>query len=84
MEYAKKEWNHEAHAGETPPQIISEITQHGKLAVEAIDKAESKVTKDKEEFLRLKNDMHCLQSLRRFLFGESKSRDVGFALQLFQ
>ncbi|MFC5682244.1 alpha-d-galacturonidase [Flavobacterium sp. MAHUQ-51] len=59
LEYAKKEWNHEAHVGETPPQVISEIVQHGKIAVEAIDKAAPSVTKDKEEFNRLKNDVYC-------------------------
>ncbi|PJJ08511.1 glycosyl hydrolase family 67 [Flavobacterium sp. 1] len=73
LDYAKKEWNHEAHAGETPPQIISEITQHGKLAVEAIDKAESKVTKDKEEFLRLKNDMHAYKAFADFFSEKVKT-----------
>lgn len=59
LEYAKKEWNHEAHVGETPPQIINEIVQHGKVAVSAINKAAPNVTKDKEEFNRLKNDVYC-------------------------
>jgi hypothetical protein len=59
LEYAKKEWNHEAHIGETPTQIISEIVQHGKIAVEAINKATPGVTKDKDEFNRLKNDVYC-------------------------
>ena len=59
QEYAKKEWNHEVHVGETPPQIISEIVQHGKIAVEAIEKATPSVTKDKDEFNRLKNDVYC-------------------------
>ncbi|MFV8326658.1 hypothetical protein [Flavobacterium sp. ZS1P14] len=73
LEYAKKEWNHEPHVGETPPQIISEITQHGKLAVEAIDKAEAKVTQDKEEFLRLKNDMHCYKAFADFFSEKVKA-----------
>ena len=73
LDYAKKEWNHEAHAGETPPQIISEITQHGRLAVEAIDKAEAKVTKDKEEFLRLKNDMHAYKAFADFFSEKVKA-----------
>lgn len=73
LEYAKKEWNHEAHVGETPVQIINEITQHGKLAVEAIDKAEAKVTLDKEEFLRLKNDMHCYKAFADFFSEKVKA-----------
>ena len=59
LEYAKKEWNHEAHIGETPTQIIKEIVQHGKIAVEAIDKATPAVKNDKDEFNRLKNDVYC-------------------------
>ncbi|MFV5690103.1 glycoside hydrolase family 20 zincin-like fold domain-containing protein [Flavobacterium sp. ZT3R25] len=73
LEYAKKEWNHEPHIGELPTQIIAEITQHGKLAVEAIDKAESKVTKDKEEFLRLKNDMHSYKAFADFFSEKVKA-----------
>ena len=73
LEYAKKEWNKEPHVGELPTQIIAEITQHGKLAVEAIDKAEPKVTKDKEEFLRLKNDMHAYKAFADFFSEKVKA-----------
>lgn len=73
LEYAKKEWNKEPHVGELPTQIIAEITQHGKLAVEAIDKAEPKVTKDKEEFLRLKNDIHAYKAFADFFSEKVKA-----------
>jgi hypothetical protein len=73
LEYAKKEWNHEPHTGELPTQIIAEITQHGKLAVEAIDKAEASVTKDKEEFLRLKNDIHSYKAFADFFSEKVKA-----------
>jgi hypothetical protein len=73
LEYAKKEWNKEPHVGELPTQIIAEITEHGKLAVEAIDKAEAKVTKDKEEFLRLKNDMHAYKAFADFFSEKVKT-----------
>ncbi len=73
LEYAKKEWNKEPHVGELPTQIIAEITQHGKLAVEAIDKAEVKVTKDKDEFLRLKNDMHAYKAFADFFSEKVKA-----------
>ena len=56
-----------------PTQIIAEITEHGRLAVEAIDKAESKVTKDKEEFLRLKNDMHAYKAFADFFSEKVKT-----------
>jgi len=73
LDYAKKEWNHEPHVGETPVQIINEISQHGKLAVEAIDKAEAKITQDKEEFLRLKNDIYCYNAFANFFSEKVKS-----------
>ena len=66
LEYAKKEWENQPHVGETPRQIIDEIVQHGKLAAEAIDKAAEKVTKDKAEFQRLKNDVHCYNAFANF------------------
>lgn len=59
LEYAEKEWKEEPHKGETPPQIIQEVMQHGRLAVEAIEKAAPHVKGNKEEFMRLKNDIHC-------------------------
>jgi hypothetical protein len=73
LEYAKKEWNHQEHLGETPLQIITEITQHGKLATEAIDKVTLKVTKDKEEFLRLKNDVYCYNAFANFFSEKVKA-----------
>src|SRR5699024_4667244 len=38
-EYVEREWNNEPHFGETPPQIIREVTTHAKLAEKWIDEA---------------------------------------------
>jgi hypothetical protein len=73
LEYAKREWNKQPHAGELPTQIIAEITEHGRLAVEAIDKAEKSVTKDKEEFLRLKNDINAYKAFADFFSEKVKA-----------
>ncbi len=73
LEYAKKEWNKEPHSGELPTQIIAEITEHGTLAVEAIDKAEASVTKNKEEFARLKNDIHAYKAFADFFSEKVKA-----------
>ena len=75
LEYAKKEWENQPHMGETPVQIINEIVAHGKQAVEAIGKAETHVTKEKEEFERLKNDMYCYNA-----FANCFSEKVNAAL----
>lgn len=66
LEYAKKEWENTPHEGETPVQIINEIVAHGKQAVEAINKAQEGVTKENEEFGRLKNDIYCYNAFANF------------------
>jgi hypothetical protein len=63
--YAGKEWKGEAHSGETPPQIIDEVVKHGEVAVEAIDKAAGSVSANREEFVRLKNDIYCYRAFAR-------------------
>ncbi|MDP4274757.1 MAG: hypothetical protein Q8907_10810 [Bacteroidota bacterium] len=73
IEYAEREWKKEPHTGETPPQIISEVVQHGNLAVAAIEKAGSHVTANKEEFARLKNDMYCEQAMADFFSEKVKA-----------
>ncbi|MDI9363736.1 MAG: hypothetical protein QM541_02205 [Flavobacterium sp.] len=65
IEYAAKEWKHEKHIGETPVQIIKEVQQEAEFAVSAINKAAPFVTKNKAEFLRLKNDMLCYKALAK-------------------
>lgn len=66
IDYMNKEWNKQPHVGETPPQLIAEAVAHGNAAVAAIDKAASKVSKNKDEFNRLKNDMYCYQAFANF------------------
>lgn len=66
LEYAKKEWEKQPHEGETPVQIINEIVAHGKEAVAAIDKAVGSITKDKQEFNRLKNDVYSYNAFANF------------------
>ena len=73
IEYAEKEALKEAHVGETPPIVISEVTESGEKAVKAIDKATSSITKNKAEFLRLKNDMYCQKALANFYAEKAKA-----------
>ncbi|MDR0812155.1 MAG: hypothetical protein LBN23_07815 [Paludibacter sp.] len=65
-QYMNKEWSGEAHEGELPPQLIAQAIEHGEKAVAAIDAAAGKVTKNKEEFVRLQNDMHCYRAFAQF------------------
>jgi hypothetical protein len=66
IDYVRKQWNKESHTGETPPQIIKEVVQHGQKAVEAIERAAPHVKNNKDEFARLKNDMYCYRALANF------------------
>lgn len=62
-EYAEKEWKKEKHIGETPVQIINEVKAHGQKAVDAIERAAPSIKNNKEEFARIKNDMHIYHAL---------------------
>ena len=73
IEYAEKEWNNEAHFGETPPQIIEEITRHAEKAVSAIEAAAPEVTREREEFERLKNDVYAYDAFARFFAEKVKA-----------
>jgi hypothetical protein len=59
IEYVEKEWKKEPHAGELPLDIAAQTVGHGDKAVEAIEDAAGKVSANKDEFERLRNDMHC-------------------------
>jgi hypothetical protein len=65
IEYAQKEWNKQPHVGETPIQIANEVTLHGKEAIAAINSVTT-VTKNKDEFSSLKNDMYCYDEMANF------------------
>jgi hypothetical protein len=62
-EYVKKEWNHEPHVGETPASILREALDYSSNVVAAADAAEPLVTKNRDEFERLRNDARCIQAM---------------------
>lgn len=64
-EYAKKEWTGQPHSGETPVTVIEEAAHHAHVAVQAIDEAAELVTRNREEFDRLRNDVHCIDLLSK-------------------
>jgi hypothetical protein len=62
-EYADREWNHETHEGETPPQICNEVLDFSKKAVDEIEAAAPAVISERDEFERLRNDVHCIRAM---------------------
>lgn len=73
IEYAEKEAKNQKHIGETPIQVAEEVVVHGSKAVVAIEKAAPFVTKNKDEFERLKNDMYCYQAMANFYSQKAKA-----------
>jgi hypothetical protein len=72
-QYMNKKWSGEAHEGELPLQLIEEAVAHGEAAVAAIDKAAPKVTKNRDEFVRLQNDMHCYDAFAKYFAEKVKA-----------
>lgn len=73
IEYAEKESKNQPHIGETPIKVADEVVIHGRKAVEAIEKAAPFVTKNKEEFDRLKNDMYCYNAMANFYAEKARA-----------
>lgn len=59
IEYVEKEWKHEKHVGELPFDIVDQCVAHGDKAVAELQGLSASITKNKDEFLRLVNDINC-------------------------
>lgn len=73
IEFIERKWKNIPHVGELPFDIVEQVVEHGDKAVEAIDKASSKVTKNKDEFDRLKNDVYCYREFAHFFHDKVKA-----------
>lgn len=62
-EFAERAWKNLPHEGETPVSINAEVRDFSARAVAAIDRAAPLVTKNREEFARLRNDVHAIRSM---------------------
>ena len=60
-EYVDNEFNHKPHVGETPVSINAEVWAFSKSAVEAIEAAAPLVTKNREEFDRVRTDIEAIR-----------------------
>lgn len=64
-EFAERAWKKQPHEGETPVSINAEVLDYSARAVDAIDEAAPLVTKNREEFARLRNDIHAIRAMSR-------------------
>lgn len=62
-EYAERAWNNRPHEGETPPQILDEVLDFSARAHAAIEAARAGVTRRRDEFDRLANDIACIRAM---------------------
>ncbi|QNA45668.1 alpha-d-galacturonidase [Lacibacter sediminis] len=79
VDYADKENKGIRHIGETPPQVAREVVVHGNKAVTSIMEISRRVTKNKEEFNRIVNDMYCYKAM-----ADHFSSKVQAAVQLLK
>ena len=75
-EYVQKEWNHQPHTGETPPSIIREVLGYSSNAVAEIDAAQPAVTNNRDEYQRLRNDVHCIEAMARNYSAKVKAAEL--------
>jgi hypothetical protein len=65
-EFVRKESAHEAHTGETPDSVLRDVQASALRAILSIDAAGLSVTKHREEFQRLQNDIHCIRVMAAY------------------
>jgi hypothetical protein len=63
LDYADKVWKKQKHIGETPADVIWEVDAHAMTAAKFITDVTPRITKNKSEFERLKNDIFCYRAL---------------------
>jgi hypothetical protein len=73
-EFVKKEWNHEAHVGETPDTILGwqpsgifgETRHYSNLALQDMLEVNPLVTRNRGEYERLRKDTECIYLMNEF------------------
>jgi hypothetical protein len=72
-EYAAKEAQRQPHEGETPPSINAEVLAFSQRAVDAIEAAAPLVSQNREEFARLRNDVHAIAAMSRSYVAKAEA-----------
>jgi hypothetical protein len=72
-EWVKREWNKQPHEGETPIGVAQEVVESASRAVAAAEAADRFVTRNRDEYLRLRNDMHAIETMMRYYQAETRA-----------
>lgn len=76
-EFVRKEWKHEPHVGETPNSVLREVIEYSTQAVTLVESAAPLVTKNRAEFERLRNDVHCIREMaENYMLKAKAAEDV--------
>lgn len=75
QEYVERELKGQPHEGETPPQINDEVLKFSAQAVEAIGRARPFVTKNVDEYERIRNDCLCIAAMSRNYVAKVQSAE---------
>jgi len=78
-DYVRKEWLHQPHEGETPIGVAAEVRESAMRAVAAAEAAAPLVTRDRQEFARFLNDMHCIAA--QYSYYDAKTRAAELVLR---
>jgi hypothetical protein len=73
QDYVRKEWEHRPHEGETPLGVAAEVAESAARAVAAIALARPLVSRNREEFERLANDMLCMEAQYRYYLAKTRA-----------
>ena len=73
QDYVRKEWEHHPHQGETPLGVAEEVSRSAARAVQEVDAARPLVSRNREEFERLANDMHCIEAQYRYYLAKTRA-----------
>jgi hypothetical protein len=72
-DFVRKEWERQPHEGETPPGVAAEVQDAAERAVAAAEAAQPLVTRNREEFARLLNDMRCMAEQYRYYNAKTRA-----------
>jgi len=74
-EYVAEEVKHQPHHGETPLGVSDEVLEGSRKALEAAEAAAPFVTKNKDEYARVMNDMRAINLLMQFYNVKTKAAE---------
>jgi hypothetical protein len=74
-EYAAEEFRHQPHQGETPIGVSDETVEASRQALQAAQTAEPFVSRNRDEYTHVVNDLHAIALLMQFYNAKIKAAE---------